>query len=303
MELKDIQAIDGSLIPHYCNVELASDMFSYYEPKAMVSTTFAGVAKKLGLKPGEEWKVLSSTCKSSVEEVVAEMDEVCIQYAFLIAGKAWSQHDLALWIDYKAETIAEMVKKSNGRLIGAVGYNPFHIKESLEEIDAAVKEYGFKYAWFHPISFGLRPDDRRCYPLYTKCLELGIPVGMQVGHSAEPLTSEPGHPMCADNIAIEFPDLTIVLTHTGYPWIDEWCSMIWRHPDVYGMISAYMPSGLEPATLKFVDSPRGRDKVLWGSHGFGMTRWKEEFLALPISDDTKRKVLRDNPLKVFKLQG
>ena len=62
MELKDIQAIDGSLIPHYCNVELASDMFSYYEPKAMVSTTFAGVAKRLGLKPGEEWKVLSSTC-------------------------------------------------------------------------------------------------------------------------------------------------------------------------------------------------------------------------------------------------
>ena len=79
--------------------------------------------------------------------------------------------------------------------------------------------------------------------------------------------------------------------------------MIWRHANVYGMINAYMPSGLEPATVKFVDSPRGRDKVLWGSHGFGMTRWKKEFLELPISDATKRKVLRDNPLKVFKLDG
>ena len=70
---------------------------------------------------------------------------------------------------------------------------------------------------------------------------------------------------------------------------------------LYGMLNADMPSGLEAATIKFVDSSRGRDKVLWGSHAFSMTRWVTEFKELPLRDETRRKVLRDNPMKVFKL--
>lgn len=303
MELKDIQAIDGSVLPHYLNGELVKEMFNFTEPRAMVLTTFAGFAKRAGLKPGEEWRAIASTCKNSVEEVVAEMDEAGIQHAFVLVAKAWSQHDHTLWYGYRPQDVVDMVKRGKGKLIGGASYNPFRIKESLDEIEMLVKEHGFKYVWFHPISFGMRPDDRRCYPLYARCLELGIPVGLQTGHSAEALTSEPGHPMYVDNVAIEFPELTIVMTHTGWPWIDEWCSMLWRHVNVYGMVNAYMPSGFKQTTIEFMDSPRGRNKVLWGSHFYGMTRWKKEFLALNISDETKRKVLRDNPLKVFKLQG
>ena len=303
MEIKDVQAIDGSVLPHYLNGELVKEMFNFTEPRAMVLTTFAGLAKRAGLKPGEEWRAIASTCKNSVEEVVAEMDEAAIQYAFVLVAKAWSQHDHTLWYGYHPETVVDMVQRGKGRLIGGASYNPFRIKESLDEIEMLVKEHGFKYVWFHPISFGMRPDDRRCYPLYAKCLELSIPVGLQTGHSAEALTSEPGHPMYVDNVAIEFPDLTIIMTHTGWPWIDEWCSMLWRHVNVYGMVNAYMPSGFKQTTIEFMDSPRGRNKVLWGSHFYGMTRWKKEFLALNISDETKRKVLRDTPLKVFKLQG
>jgi predicted TIM-barrel fold metal-dependent hydrolase len=303
MELKDVQAIDGSVLYHYLNGELTKDQYNFHEPRAMTKTTFAAFAKKKGFPPGEEWRAIASFCKNSVEEVLVEMDEAGIQYAFVLLGKAWSQHDHTLWYGYNPQIVIDMVNRGKGKLIGAASYNPFRIKESLDEIDMLVKQHGFKYVWFHPISFGMRPDDRRCYPLYAKCLDLGIPVGMQTGHSAEALTSEPGHPMAADNVAIEFPDLTIILTHTGWPWIDEWCSMIWRHVNVYGMVNAYMPSGLKPATVEFMDSPRGRDKVLWGSHFYGMTRWKKEFLALSISDETRRKVLRDNPLKVFKLPG
>ncbi|MDI6776292.1 MAG: amidohydrolase family protein [Syntrophales bacterium] len=302
IDLKEIKAVDCSLLPHYCGMpQRLQDTFKYWEFQIMAITTFAGVFRKVQPKPGEEWKVLGAACKSSVEEAVAEMDEVGIDYAICPMVPVWSQRDHAMMMGYSLEEVAEICKKSNGRIIGGAAYNPFRIKESLEEIERAVKEYGFKYVWFHPISFGLRPDDRRNYPLYAKCLELGIPVGMQVGHSAEPLTSEPGHPMYADVVAIDFPDLAIILTHTGYPWIEEWCSMIWRHPNVYGMLNAYMPSGLEPATIRFVDSPRGRDKVLWGSHAFGITRWKQEFLGLPIREDTKIKVLRDNAIKLFKL--
>jgi len=276
--------------------------FKFTEFQTMSKTTFAGVMKRMQLKPGEEWKVAGGMCKSSLEEVLAEMDQVAVEKVVMCAQKIWSQRDHALMVDYKIEVVADIVKKARGKVVGAASYNPFRIQESLEEITAAVKEHGFKYVWFHPISFGMRPDDRRCYPLYAKCLELGIPVGMQVGHSAETLTSEPGHPMTVDNVAIEFPELKIVLTHTGYPWIDEWCSMIWRHPNVFGMLNAYFPSAYEPATLKFINSARGRDKVVSGSHAYGIARWKKEFLDLPITDEAKKKILRDNALKVFGIQ-
>jgi predicted TIM-barrel fold metal-dependent hydrolase len=300
MEMKEIQAIDFWVGPMYYNGALARDYFQYYEFQVMARSTFAGVAKKMGIKPGDEWKVLGGLSKSSIEEVVVEMDEVGVEHAIIVAAKVWSWREHALMMDTNIDEIAEVCKKTNGRVLGGASYNPFRIRESLEEVEKAVKEYGFKHVWAHPISFGMKPSDRRMYPLYAKCSELGVAVSMQVGHSAEPLPSEEGHPMYADHVAIDFPELTIILTHTGWPWIDEWQSMLWRHPNVYGGINAYYPSSLDPSLVRFMDT-RGQDKVLWGSHGFGMTRCKKELLELPIKDETKRKVLRENAIKALKL--
>jgi hypothetical protein len=123
---------------------------------------------------------------------------------------------------------------------------------------------------------------------------------MQTGQSAEPLPSEQMRPMHADEVAINFPGLTLILTHTGWPWVSEWISMLWRHPNVYGNIGAYMPSTLDPALVRFMDGP-GRGKVLWATNGLGLTRCKKELLELPIRDATKKAVLHDNAIKVFKL--
>ena len=139
------------------------------------------------------------------------------------------------------------------------------------------------------------------YPLYAKCSELGIPVGMQVGHSAEPLPSWVGHPMEVDKVAIDFPDLKINMSHTGYPWVDEWCSMIFRHPNVYGDISAYNPRNLTAETVKFMNSSRGREKVMFGSNSYGLKLTKEQFLDLQIKDETKQRVLRDNAIEFLGL--
>ena len=300
MDSKEIMAIDTMSRVFYCEPEIAKPMFEIYEVKAMAEGTFAGVAKRLGLKPGEEWKILGMMGPGSVEGVVKEMEEIGVQYMFIDSSKAWSRHDHKLWTDWSVDLIKKLVDESGGRLIGGASYNPFHIRESLEEIDRAVELYGCKYIFCHPISFGLRPDDKKMYPLYGKCLELGIPVSFQVGHSAEALPSEPGHPMYADEIAMDFPDLTIILTHTGFPWIDEWISMIWRHNNVYGNIGAYYPSDLDPAIVKFMNG-RGQNKIMWATNGFGLTRCKKEFLELPLKEKVRNKVLRDNALRVFGL--
>lgn len=301
MDSKEIKSVDMSIPLRYVKPEVTGDCFKYYEFQAMARTTFGGIARKKGIKPGEEWKVMASFNKASLDEVIAEMDETGVERIVMNAMKIWSRRDSTVALDYTVSEIADLIKKSNGKVIGGAGYNPLRITESLAEIERAVKEYGFKYVWFHPTSFGLKPNDKLCYPLYAKCVELGIPVGYQSGHSAEPLTSEPGRPMYADEVALDFPELTLILTHTGYPWNEEWCDMVWKHENVYGMMNAYFPSAWNPDQVRFMDSPKGRSKIVCGSHGFGMTRFKKEFIALPISDETRKAVLYENAARILKL--
>jgi hypothetical protein len=284
--------------------DLRGDPFAYREFQIMLGTTF----KALKPAPGPERLEAAAppllNGHASTRECLDEMDALGYAHVAVCATKMWSYYyHHRLIIDYPVAAIAAAVRESNGRVIGAASYNPFRIGESLAEIEDAVRNHGFRYVWFHPLSFGLAPNDRRCYPLYAKCAELDIAVGFQVGHSAEVLPSDCGRPMLADEVAIDFPGLRINLSHTGWPWIDEWCSMLWRHPNVYGDISAYFPRSLDERLLRFMNSSRGRDKVLFGTNGLGLRRCKEEFLELDIGEDTRRRVLYDNAVRFLKLDG
>ena len=280
--------------------------FDYEEFKIMTRTTFKSVFG--GKEPdAATFKAMgeaqAKAAPSSIKEVIEEMDKLGYEKLVLSATKMWSywwHHEHIL--DYPIDDLGEAVAESNGRLIGGASYSPFRIEDSLKEVEKGVKEYGFKYVWFHPLSYGLAPNDRRFYPLYAKCAELDIAVGFQVGHSAEPLPSDVGRPMLADDVAIEFPYLRINLSHTGWPWVDEWCSMLWRHPNVYGDISAYFPKSLDDRLVRFMNSSRGRDKVLFGTNGLGLERCRTEFLDMDLKEETKTMVLHDNAVRFLKLE-
>lgn len=297
--MEEINAIDTMCRPFYARPEKAKPLFDAYEFQVMADTTFAGVKARHDIPDGEEWRVFEVLGNSSVEETVEEMDEVGVKYVFMDQTMQWSRRESELLTLMDVDELADLVDVSGGRIVPGVGYNPNRISESLERIERAVQDLGYKYIWFHPMTFGLRPTDQKCYPLYSKAIELDIPVCFQTGHSAEPLPSEPGHPMYADEVAMDFPELTLVLTHAGWPWSEEWCSMLWRHPNVYGNIGAYYPSFLPDRQVDFIDSGRIRNKVMWATNGLGLGRCKEEFLDLPIGDETKQRVLRDNALDVF----
>jgi len=304
MEFKEVQAIDTMCRAGYAGIVTEEEWkytWGFYESQACIKGTFGGVLKKLGVPAQDGWKVVASSYKPSVDEMIKEMDEIGVEKAFVDQQLIWSRRESKLVTGFTMERIAELVQQGKGRIVGGAGYNPFRIEESLKDLEKAVREHGFKYVWFHPNSFGVKASDAKCYPLYAKCIELGIPVTFQTGHSAEPLPSEIGRPMYADEVAMDFPNLVMVLTHTGWPWIDEWISMIWRHPNVYGNIGAYYPSGLHKPTVDFLDGPIGRAKVFWATNGFGLTRCKKEFVELPLKDDNKKKILRDNAVNIFKL--
>jgi predicted TIM-barrel fold metal-dependent hydrolase len=310
MAITDVKAIDIMNYPPQC-VRGLVDYNEWGEFRLMARTTFKTMFPT-GRYPSApdfprdavEEKVQKDLYGSqfvpyeSIEKMILDMDVLGYDIICINATKLWSYRmHFCLIFDFTIDQVNEIVQKAKGRVIGGAGYNPFRIEESLKDVEKAVKEYGFKYVYFHPISFGLSVNDKRCYPLYAKCNELGIPVGMQVGHSAEPLPSGPGNPIHIDEVALDFPNLKINLSHTGWPWIDEWCSMVWKHPNVYGDISAYLPKSLDAHLIRFMNGSRGRNKILFGTNGLGLKTTIEQFKSLDITEQTAKRVLRENALE------
>jgi predicted TIM-barrel fold metal-dependent hydrolase len=300
VDMVDIQAIDTRCPAFYVQSELAKSWGEVYELKQLTETTFAGVKERMDIEDGEEWKVLTLGANDTVDEAVNEMDEVGVQKLFIDDAMQWSYHHSETTAVCDIDTIGDLIQASNGRFVGGVGYDPYSVEESLARVERAIEDLGFSYVWFHPITYGLEPTDERCYPLYTKCLELDVPVCFQTGQSAEPLPSSGGRPMNAEQVAMDFPSLDIVLTHAGWPWTREWCSMLWRFPNVYGAFGAYYPSFLPDEQVEFMDG-RLRDKVVWQTNGLGLERCKEEFIDLDIREETIQKVLRENAIDLFNL--
>ena len=255
-----------------------------------------------------EGKVLFSRFKGKLpgvygmeaEEMIAAMDEAGFEKTFLAAMKMWSHRDNKLIWAPPVEKVYELTQKYPGRFVGLAGYNPFRIKDSLDELEKAVKEYGFKGVYAHTLGFGIPPNDRRMYPCYAKCVDLGIPFALQVGHSAEIMPSEPGRPIYLDEVALDFPELTIIGSHTGYPWCEEMIALASKFPNVYADCSAWPPRMLNKSFVEFMGRV-GRSKVLFGTNGLGFKDIKEEFLQLGLKEEVNRAIFRENAVKVYKL--
>ncbi|MBW2028704.1 MAG: amidohydrolase [Deltaproteobacteria bacterium] len=234
------------------------------------------------------------------QEFIAQMDEAGFEKVFISAVKMGSYRGKGMANDFSAKEVHDMIKDYPDRLVGMAGYDPTNILESLREIETAVKEYGFKGVYAHLLGWDMRPDDRRMYPCYIKCIELGIPFSMQIGHSLELMPSESGRPVYIDKVALDLPELTFIASHTGWPWCEELVAMVSKHPNVYMDISAHLPRYLDPSIVKFMDT-RGKDKVLFGTNAFGLKRCKDQLMDLPLKEETKGKVLRENATRVFRL--
>lgn len=279
---------------------LSGTEYQYDEFQTMVRTTLRPLLRdgKVTTQWGRVVAVADPPTEPNpelkLEQAIAQLDATGCEAIVLACLKMYSyrsHHKLIM--DMPEEVVAEAVAAYPDRFIGAAGYNPWRIDESLRRIETFVREYGFRYVYFHPITFGMAPNDRRCYPLYAKCAELRIPVGLQVGHSAEPLPSDVGRPMLVDDVAIDFPDLRINLSHTGWPWTGEFISMLWRHPNVYGDISAYFPKSLDAELVRAMDRQL-RHKVMLGTNGFPLERCLAELDELPLKEQTKERIKREN---------
>ena len=250
-------------------------------------------------------KILGATREGiPLAEELRQMDAAGIDKGLLIATTGgWEGSDLHF--EKPVEAIAEVVDRHPDRFKGVAGINPSRIVPRLAHLERAVRELGFVGAHLYPHWFGKPPDDRLYYPFYAKCAELGVPIQIQVGHSAQQFLPTVAPPMTLDRVAIDFPELKIIGIHIGYPWVEEMISVAWKHPNVFIGCDAHAPKYWDPSFVRFIASRRGRDKVLFGTDWpvVGFERAMEEIGELGFEEEVRRRLLWENAVRVYGLEG
>ncbi len=248
-----------------------------------------------------EYRALALAMARDDADVIADLDAANISRAMITgfdeartAGKTFISNDC----------VAATFERHPDRFIPFAGADIMRGSEAIRDVEYWVRRRGFRGLSLRPFMIGLPADDRRYYPFYEKCVELGIPLSI---HASANWTisrpSELGHPRHFDAIACDFPELKLILSHAGYPWVLEACLLAWKHPNVYLELAAHRPKyfiapgvGWEPL-LRYGQSTI-QDKVLYGTGAFLIGRnpagLVEEFKALPLKPEIKEKWLWKN---------
>jgi predicted TIM-barrel fold metal-dependent hydrolase len=207
--------------------------------------------------------------------------------------------------------IAAIAERHPDRFVPFAGADVGRGAAALRDLEHWVRERGFRGLSLRPFMIGAPASDRRYYPFYAKCVELGIPVSMHA--SANWTTTRPsdlGHPRHFDVVACDFPDLVLILSHAGYPWVLEACLLAWKHPNVYLEIAAHRPryftapgAGWEPL-LRYGQTTI-RHKILYGTGAFLLGRRPADLVAemraLPVRADVLEQWLGGNARRLLGL--
>ena len=201
------------------------------------------------------------------------------------------------------DEVAGFVAQSGGRLRGVAGADLACPMAAVREVRRAVQELGFVALRIVPWLWELPPTHRLYYPLYAACVELGIPFCTQVGHTGPLKPSETGRPIpYVDQVALDFPELTIVCGHIGYPWTTEMIAVADKHENVYIDTSAYTARRYPPELVEYLRG-RGRRKVLFGTN-YPMimpSHALEHLDGLGLDDEARELFLSANARRVFNL--
>lgn len=241
----------------------------------------------------------------SLEQMLDEMDAAGIEKGFLVAAKS-GRVGLPGSYHMPPEVVARAIERYPDRFHGLLGIDPYQGMKGVRALEDAVKHMGFIGAHLYPHWYELPPHHAKYYPFYTKCCELDIPVQIQVGQSLIYSKDQPcrsvGRPIYLDDIACDLPELKLVGSHVGIPWTDEMIAMAWKHENVFICTDAHSPKYWPPQLVKYINS-YGQDKVIFGSD-FPVLRFKrtlEEIDAHEFKPDVRRKFLRDNVAKLYRL--
>jgi uncharacterized protein len=195
-------------------------------------------------------------------------------------------------------------------LIPFASVDPTRGAAALAEVDRLVATGAVRGFKLHPPLMQFSPDDRAVYPFYERVEAARLPLVFHTGHSGigtgvrggGGVRLKYGNPMPIDDVAVDFPDLPIVLAHPSFPWQDEAISICLHKPNVFIDLSGWSPKYFSPTLVQYANTLL-REKVLFGSDYPLITpdRWLRDFAALPIRDEVRPLILKANAARLLGL--
>ena len=256
----------------------------------------------------EEFGTYVQSRRRTDEEILKELDEAGISYSLITGLDERSTCGVTF---VHNESVAALVGRHPDRFVPFAGADIMRGNSALAELEHWVTERGFRGLSLRPFMIGRPATDRAYFPFYAKCVELGIPLSIHTSANwTRTRPSDLGHPRHIDDVACQFPDLTILMSHAGYPWVLEACLVAWKHPNVYLELGAHRPkyfaapgAGWEPL-LRFGQTTI-QDKVVWGSGAFLINRpypqLCDEMRALPVEPTVLESWLWRNAARLLDL--
>ena len=235
-----------------------------------------------------------------VETLLASMEQNGIERAVMQAEWEFG--------DYKHlnNAVHKIVTTYPDKFIGFCTVHPEESKDMAAELRDWVAA-GMRGVNLQPWAYRMEAHDRRFYPVYEVANELGIPVTVHT--SVNWTLTRPifyGRPINLDVVACDFPDLVLIASHGGWPWVNEMVAVAWKHPNVYIETGAVSPKYIgRPGTgwetfIQYADSIL-KKQILYASEWPLLTfeRVVAEAQALPLKEEVKRAYLYENAKRLL----
>ena len=210
------------------------------------------------------------------------------------------------------EEVAELANQNSDVMIPFASIDPAKGKMGAREARRLIKDYGVKGFKFHPQIQEFYPNDRNAYVLYEAIAEAGLPALFHTGHSGMGtgmrggggIRLKYGNPMYVDDVAVDFPDMPIILAHPSWPWQDEALSICLHKPQVYIDLSGWSPKYFPPQLVQYANTQL-KHKMLFGSDYPWITpdRWLADFEQAGFRPDVRPLILKENAVKLLKLRA
>ena len=211
---------------------------------------------------------------------------------------------------FSNDEVLEQVSRNSDILIPFASIDPWKGKMAVREARRLIEEHGVKGFKFHPTMQGFWPNDRMAYPFYevlaeNGCIALfhtgqtGVGSGMPGGNG---MRLKYSNPMNIDDVAVDFPDMKIILAHPSFPWQEEALSVAQHKPNVYIDLSGWSPKYFPEILVRYCNSIL-RKKVLFGSDWPMITpeRWLSDFEKINIKDELRPDIIKNNAARLLGL--
>jgi predicted TIM-barrel fold metal-dependent hydrolase len=262
---------------------------------------FEEAKKTVGV--GKLWKIVREKALEkamSEEEFVRMLDEAGVTIACIGTGRFATM-----------EHTASLAQKYKGKFIPWVRISPHEGMAGVRKLEIVVKELGIKGFEASPFREKIYVNDKKYYPFFAKCVELNIPMRSHTSMNyATDRSMDLGRPVYLDEVACDFPELTIIAGLGGWPWVPELVGLARRHQNVYIDLAAHRPkyignpgSGFE--TLLQFGNTVLQDRILfassWMNLAMPMKQIIQETEELTRNETVKHKWMYENAARILKI--